>query len=485
MGNTLGRRGPSVAAPAPARVKLGNGNGAPTESGKVRRALGDLPTAIASHTFTFLTFDEHSHLAQTSRQLHGTSLLATSSCRRLEFCIVPWARELRPNIARHRPANVRVKGHADNRALGLLLPWLSRAANCQTLSLRLVDSCDLSALSGLVSLRSLVLRGPVAFAVATALATVGPQLRVLRILQAERVNWAANIGVPAIGESRHRGSSVAAKLARCVALESLMLETESTLPLGCIAAVSAARLPALRSLFLVESSNTKDTSSLSALSSLSFFAHHVTKTRHDDFGRPSLLYLAALDLGSSNVVDGEVLVRCFPRITRLRMALFRPAFLAKFALLESLTLVDQDSPCRHLFADELGEVLPLLTKLVRLGVHCYRVARNGARRMWSLPHVEVLTLCLPAHHIRPVHAPRLVVLRGNVLPRAFVAQMFGASLGLAQVHCNSAADSLSDADVQAMLKAAPGRQLRVVRHSAIRGVQPLHDRPSYEAPHQW
>ena len=490
----------------------GAGAAVVAESGQCR--LDRVPAPLLSCVYTHLTVDEHARLSAASRHLRRVALLPSSSCIYIRFIWFPWETRQRPDMPRHRPSIVRLVIHGV-RDMNAFCGWLSRGhSRLSTLILETVVDYDLSSLAALDALRHLVLHRPFALAAVTALAAAGARLRTLRLLEADELNFAQPVDLPFRSDGALSRATVAELLPLCGALESLVLHSNTRVPPRSISALAAAKPSALVSLVVIErlGAGVANFECLSSLPSLTRLSHHATNAAARPVAWPTLPRVTSLDLGESFVADCDSLPRHFPHLVALRVAVDHPSFLTGFPELASLAVVDMNRCTRvdkipwrqYLRIDELADALSRMPKLARLSVHCYRDAAIGEGRTWHLPHLVELTLCMPSTHIPPIVAPRLRILRGNVLSCETIDRVLSDSPALERIDCSQVRGLTPFAPTGYISLVAPcaspttpfaspttpgTRRVRVERHAPIAGLQSAYSRQFHESsshePSEW
>ena len=425
-------------------------------------ALRDrVPLPVLCCVYSFLEFREHSRMAGAGRHFRRAALLPESSCHdisakwdTLSWDIVASQLRQRPRTARFNHPLARIDE---------VVRWLSAAPQLHTLQLGSTERCNLALLAQLTSLRHLLLNEPDTASLASALRACGRRLLTLHICNADAIEMQEPVGVRGVHMSGDE-TTVARQLAACTALESLALHARNKFALGTVVSLGQLGQPALRSLSLIQhAAASNDLTALATQTNLSALCYHL----HDGSAHgtpcawPSLPGLRALDLGSSAFKhDYRALAGAFPLLGRLRIACADPAELARFPKLTDLTIIDSANASKASwldFMDQVVRLLPLLEGLERLGVQCYRRFETFAERVWRLPRVTHLTLCLETSSFPRIRAPLLRVLRARrswsdaILAEAVAEIVVGSPL-LESVTCHTHSPVTADGPVAAALK---------------------------------
>ena len=402
------------------------------------------PLSILCYVFAFLDGDAHAALSQTNRYFEHAAQLPGASCHDVTLDWRAMRLSVSPATLASRPRVVRVFAAPPALFVALLIAsvenWLALVPQLHTLQLYASLHQSLCGLSKIGSLRHLLLGAPSTYTLASALRGCGSRLRSLHLRDADDIDVLMSVafevsattvaksapGTRRAAASRIEKTSVAAQLGVCAALESLGLHAKRRFcNSDVVAFVHAARLPALRSLSIIQQSCAAGSlGGLASHTALTCLGYHSLGpfTVVIDRVWPQLPCLRTLDLGASmGAHDYVAIQRAFPSIARLRVACDHPAQLASFAGLTDLTVLHTYSCNTHdggspQFQDQIATLLSLLPSLRRFGLMGHRDIKSTSALPWVLPGATHLALGLRPDCCPTVNAPALRSLRANNMP---------------------------------------------------------------------
>ena len=447
-----------------------------------------IPTALLCCVYALLEFVDHVALSATCRFHCAAALLPASGCHSIRLAWPSRSADIPAGIALRRPRHAHVDGLANFHQLLQTAAWLARSPHLVGLTLNLAkeNECSpLNHLGQLAHLQHLVLVPFSSTTVATALHACRATLRSFCLAEAAHIKLAdplqilASVAVP-------RASTFETLLSACSALESLTFQTAWSLPPGNLAVIGAARLPALRSLALIESVTAGGDmgvlSSHSALTSLAIIRERTNPIEMPRWNWPRLPALRSLDLGSMRCDKlAPLLSRLYPTVVRLRLGCANPGALVSSTALASLMIVDHS--CGYDFAGSanraglrtwscvgwltyagaLGRLFSKLPNLTGLGVQSDRAADMFGRHVaWTLPRVTSLSLRIPSSTSLQIVAPALQVLRAHNMSAPMALQILSESPALQRFEC-SGDKALCENTCRTIFEAAP-RVAVFVRH---------------------
>ena len=409
-----------------------------------------VPLAVLCCIFAFLDLDSHAAMAGMGRHFHRAARLLQSSCHDVTLDCRNRSTGIPPALLRQHPRTVRVWRFTHTECIDAVCTWLAAVPCLHTLQLATAPDRDLCTLGRIASLRHLLLDTPTTYTLVTALAGCGPRLRSLHVCGADGVNviepvefsdpFLAN-GPPGSSTDGAQRTSFDSQLRTCAALESLGFHARSGFQSDIVMMLHYARLPALRTVSLMQESG--QSSYLAFLATTTGLTSLCYQIRYPELRLikcpwPPLPFLRVLDLGFSRFRhDYAAISRAFPLLARLRLVCAKPDQLAVFTQLTDLTVVDV-APSKlkwSSIADQFARVLPLLTRLERLGIKCSLGQFREFECTWMLPHVTHLSLCLSTQHYPIIRAPALRVFRANNVPAQTLLQVMGVSPLLERVDC--------------------------------------------------
>ena len=429
-----------------------------------RAPVDRVPLALLCCILSFLDSDAHAAASTVSRPLRRAARLPEASCHDVA---VRWNSKLACLASLQllqRPRVVRFDRLVDAQCFNATCAWLATATRLHTIRFGHTPS-ELYALSRVGSLRHLFLDTPSTCSVATALHVCSSRLQSLHLWNADYVSVSVviNLRNQSGDGPKFCATTIAAQLALCTAIESLTFHMARDKDTVFLTVLGATDMPALRSLsFSQMVAGTSALAGLSRHTGLTSLCYHVADA---DTMWPLLGGLQTLDLGSSGSAhDYAAIYAAFPRLGRLRISCAYPAKLAGFTELTDLTVVDpRPSELGWVdFMDDFAALLPQLTKLERLGVQCSRRQDTVQDRVWRMPRVSQLTLCLRTATYPRIRAPLLRSLRVSDAPRnadfcETVAETVRCSPLLRLVECVSLVPLLESGALADALKRTKGR----------------------------